>query len=92
MVDLFPGLRIICKNRKNHKRIPDLKSVVHSCVMTPKTSWQINERVTMWAGISGLHPDDTKKILDELVSEGKIVKQTEISSDGKEEDLYYSFR
>ncbi|MDE0315134.1 MAG: hypothetical protein OXM61_09545 [Candidatus Poribacteria bacterium] len=46
----------------------------------------------MWAGISGLHPDDTKKILDELVSEGKIVKQTEISSDGKEEDLYYSFR
>ena len=68
--------------------MPDLRLVILEFVTIPKTSWQIKKDIADRKGISGLHHDIVKNILDELASEGRIVRRTEILSDGKEGDLY----
>jgi hypothetical protein len=62
--------------------------VILEFVTIPKTSWQIKKDIADRKGISGLDHDNVKKILDELASEGRIIKRNEILSDGKEGDLY----
>ena len=66
----------------------NLRLVILEFVTIPKTSWQIKKDIADRKGISGLDHDNVKKILDELASEGRIIKRNEILSDGKEGDLY----